>query len=54
MSLVSNYSGIIQIYRIIIAMRVSCDLLDLETCLYERIDIGINGSPVAGTLIVFL
>ena len=38
----------------IIAMRVSFDLFDLETCMDERIDIGINGSPVTGTLVFIL
>jgi hypothetical protein len=33
---------------------VSFDLFDLEPGMDERIDIGINGSPVAGTLIVIL
>jgi hypothetical protein len=35
-------------------MRVSFDLFDLETCMDERIDIGVYSSPVAGTLIVIL
>lgn len=35
-------------------MHVSLYLLDLETCMDERIDIGINGPPVAGTLIFIL
>jgi hypothetical protein len=35
-------------------MRISLDLFNLEAGMDKRIDIGINGSPIAGTLIVIL
>lgn len=38
----------------VVAMRVSFDLFDLETCMDECINIGVYSSPVAGTLIVIL
>ena len=38
----------------IIAVHVSFDLFDLKACMDKRIDIGINGSSVAGTLIFIL
>ena len=38
----------------VVAMLVSFELFDLETCMDECVNIGINGPPVAGTLIVIL
>ena len=38
----------------IIAVRISFDLFDLEACMDKRIYIGINGSPIARTLVFIL